>query len=446
MEDQIIPVSAVTGWELLFVLVATLVLMLFSALTSAAETALTAVSKARMHQLEKDGESRARSVNWLMAHREQMIGAILLTNTFVNVVSSALVTTVLVTLFGNAGVAAGAILITVMVLVFCEVLPKTYAITNADGTALSIGRPVRVAVSVLSPVVDSIQWFVALLLRTRGVKSQGLVDDQEEAAEAAAEELRGAIDLHHIQGAVQTSDRNMLGGILDLKDLQVADVMIHRKNMTMLDGDLPAEEVLDRVLSQPHTRLPVYKGDPDNIVGVLHAKDLLRAMSRSQGNVKAMNVMSIVAKPWFIPDTTMLTDQLRAFLQRRVHFALVVDEYGALQGLITLEDILEEIVGEIRDEHDVPVSGVRPQADGSVNVDGWVTIREINRAMNWSLPDEEATTIAGLVIHEAQAIPDIAQVFSFHGFKFEILRRQKNQITALRITPQPKAETAPKSA
>ncbi len=446
MEDQIIPVSAVTGWELLFVLVATLVLMLFSALTSAAETALTAVSKARMHQLEKDGESRARSVNWLMAHREQMIGAILLTNTFVNVVSSALVTTVLVTLFGNAGVAAGAILITVMVLVFCEVLPKTYAITNADGTALSIGRPVRIAVSVLSPVVDSIQWFVALLLRTRGVKSQGLVDDQEEAAEAAAEELRGAIDLHHIQGAVQTSDRNMLGGILDLKDLQVADVMIHRKSMTMLDGDLPAEEVLDRVLGQPHTRLPVYKGDPDNIVGVLHAKDLLRAMSRSQGNVKAMNVMSIVAKPWFIPDTTMLTDQLRAFLQRRVHFALVVDEYGALQGLITLEDILEEIVGEIRDEHDVPVSGVRPQADGSVNVDGWVTIREINRAMNWSLPDEEATTIAGLVIHEAQAIPDIAQVFSFHGFKFEILRRQKNQITALRITPQPKAEAASKSA
>jgi Mg2+/Co2+ transporter CorB len=436
MEDQIIPVSAVSGWELLFVLVATLFLMLFSALTSAAETALTAVSKARMHQLEKEGEAKARSVNWLMAHREQMIGAILLSNTFVNVVSSALVTTVLVTLFGNAGVAAGAILITALVLVFCEVLPKTYAITNADGTALSIGRPVRIAVAILSPIVDAIQWFVALLLRAGGVRSQGLVEDKEEAA---AEELRGAIDLHHIQGAVRTSDRNMLGGILDLKDLQVADVMIHRKSMTMLDGDLPPEEVLDRVLSQPHTRLPVYKGDPDNIVGVLHAKDLLRAMSRSQGNVKAINVMSIVAKPWFIPDTTMLTDQLRAFLQRRVHFALVVDEYGALQGLITLEDILEEIVGEIRDEHDVPVSGVRQQPDGSVNVDGWVSIRELNRAMNWNLPDEEATTIAGLVIHEAQTIPDVAQVFSFHGFKFEVLRRQKNQITALRITP-PSAE------
>jgi Mg2+/Co2+ transporter CorB len=433
MEDQIIPVAAVSGWELLFVLVATFVLMLFSALTSAAETSLTAVSKARMHQLEKDGEPRARSVNWLMAHREQMIGAILLSNTFVNVVSSALVTTVLVTLFGNAGVALGAIGITVLVLVFCEVLPKTYAITNADGTALSIGRPVRIAVSVLSPIVNAIQWFVAMLLRGMGVRSQGLVEDKEEVAH---EELRGAIDLHHIQGAVQTTDRDMLGGILDLKNLQVADVMIHRKVMTMIDGDLPPEELLDRVLSQPHTRLPVYKGDADNIVGVLHAKDLLRALSRAQGNVKAINVLSLVAKPWFIPDTTMLTDQLRAFQQRRQHFALVVDEYGALQGLITLEDILEEIVGEIRDEHDVPLSGVRPQPDGSVNVDGWVSIRELNRAMNWNLPDEEATTIAGLVIHEAQTIPDIAQVFSFHGFKFEILRRQKNQITALRITPQ----------
>lgn len=440
--EETLTAQALTGWDLLFSVGITFVLMLFSAFFSGSETALTAASRARMHQLEKDGEVGAKHVNWLMHHREKMVGALLLGNTFVNVASSALVTSVLLAIFGSAGIAAATLITTALVLVFCEVLPKTYAITNSDFVALRVARAVRFAVSVFSPVVATVAWIVALILRAMGVRSQGLVDDKEEAAEAATEELRGAIDLHHIQGAVQTSDRNMLGGILDLKDLQVADVMIHRKSMTMLDGDLPPEEVLDRVLSQPHTRLPVFKGDPDNIVGVLHAKDLLRAVSRAQGNFKAVNVMSIVAKPWFIPDTTMLTDQLRAFLQRRVHFALVVDEYGALQGLITLEDILEEIVGEIRDEHDVPVSGVRPQADGSVNVDGWVTIREINRAMNWSLPDEEATTIAGLVIHEAQAIPDIAQVFSFHGFKFEILRRQRNQITALRITPQQAAPAA----
>ncbi len=421
--------------DLLASIVITVVLMIFSAFFSGSETAMTAASRARMHQLEKDGEPRAKHVNWLMKHREQMVGTVLLGNTFVNIASSALVTTVLLTIFGNAGVAAATLITTALVLVFCEVLPKTYAITNADSMALRVGRAVRYAVVVFSPIVDAVAWLVAIMLKAMGVKSQGLVEDREEAAEAAHEELRGAIDLHHIQGAVGTSDRNMLGGILDLKDLQVADVMIHRKNMTMIDGDLAPEEMLDRVLSQPHTRLPVYKGDLDNIIGVLHAKDLLRALSRNQGNIKAVNVMALAGKPWFIPDTTPLGDQLRAFLQRRTHFALVVDEYGALQGLITLEDILEEIVGEIRDEHDLPVSGIRQQPDGTTNVDGWVTIRELNRVMNWNLPDQEATTIAGLVIHEAQTIPDIGQVFSFHGFKFEILRRQRNQITALRVTP-----------
>ncbi len=432
MEESLIPAHELSGGDLLVSIVITVVLMLFSAFFAGAETAMTAASKARMHQLEKDAEARAKHVNWLLNHREQMVGSMLLGNTFVNIASSALVTSVLLTLFGNAGIAAATLLTTVLVLVFCEVLPKTYAITNPDETALRLGRPVRVAVMAFAPLVNAVAWIVAMILRAMGVKSQGLVEDREEVAH---EELRGAIDLHHITGAVQTTDRNMLGGILDLKDLQVADVMIHRKNMVMIDADLPAEEVLDRVLSQPHTRLPVYKGDAENIVGVLHAKDLLRALSRAQGNVKAVSVLSLAAKPWFIPDTTMLADQLRAFLQRRTHFALVVDEYGALQGLITLEDILEEIVGEIRDEHDLPVSGVRPQADGTTNVDGWVTIRELNRVMNWNLPDEEATTIAGLVIHEAQTIPDIGQVFSFHGFKFEVLRRQRNQITALRISP-----------
>ncbi len=432
MEEGLVTPHVLSTVDLIVSAVMMVVLMLFSAFFAGSETAMTGASRARMHQLEKDGEKRAKSVNWLLNHREKMVGTMLLGNTFVNIASSALVTSVLLTIFGSAGVAAATLITTALVLIFCEVLPKTYAITNADGTALKMGRAVKIAVTLFAPVVQAVAWIVAAILSAMGVKSQGLVEDREEAAH---EELRGAIDLHHIHGAVGTSDRNMLGGILDLKNLEVADVMIHRKNMTMIDADQPPEDVLDRVLSQPHTRLPVYRGDPDNIIGVLHAKDLLRALSRNQGNIKAVNVVALAAKPWFIPDATPLGDQLRAFLQRRTHFALVVDEYGALQGLITLEDILEEIVGDIRDEHDLPVSGIRPQPDGATNVDGWVTIRELNRVLNWTLPDEEATTIAGLVIHEAQAIPDIGQVFAFHGFKFEILRRQRNQITALRITP-----------
>jgi Mg2+/Co2+ transporter CorB len=432
MEDAIVPAQHLSSADLIASILITLVLMLFSMFFAGAETAMTGASRARLHQLEKDGEVRAKHVNWLLGHREQMVGAMLLGNTFVNIASSALVTSVLLTIFGDAGVAIATLVTTALVLIFCEVLPKTYAIANPDETALRLGRAVRVAVTVFSPVVTAVAWLVAIMLRMLGVQSQGLVEDREEMAH---EELRGAIDLHHIQGAVQTTDRNMLGGVLDLKDLQVSDVMIHRKNITMIDGDLPAEEIIEKVLSQQHTRLPVYKGDSENIVGILHAKDLLRALSRAQGNMKAVSIISLIAKPWFIPDSTLLNDQLRAFLQRRTHFALVIDEYGALQGLITLEDILEEIVGEIRDEHDVPVSGVRPQPDGTTNVDGWVTIRELNRVMNWQLPDEEATTIAGLVIHEAQAIPEVGQAFSFHGFKFEILRKQRNQITGLRIAP-----------
>ncbi|MCE9522753.1 MAG: HlyC/CorC family transporter [Alphaproteobacteria bacterium] len=436
MEEGLIKAHELSTGDFIISASITVVLMLFSAFFAGSETAMTGASRARMHQLEKDGEPRAKAVNWLLKNREQMVGTMLLGNTFVNIAASALVTSVLLTIFGSAGIAAATIVTTALVLIFCEVLPKTYAIANSDGTALWLGRAVKIAVTLFSPVVQAVAWIVALILKAMGVKSRGLVEDEEEAAEAAHEELRGAIDLHHIHGAVGTSDRNMLGGILDLKDLEVADVMIHRKNMVMIDGDLPPEEVLDRVLSQQHTRLPIYKGDTDNIIGVLHAKDLLRALSRNQGNIKAVNVTALAAKPWFIPDATPLGDQLRAFLQRRTHFALVVDEYGALQGLITLEDILEEIVGDIRDEHDLPVSGIRPQPDGTTNVDGWVTIRDLNHLMNWNLPDEEATTIAGLVIHEAQAIPDIGQVFSFHGFKFEILRRQRNQITALRVSPQ----------
>jgi Mg2+/Co2+ transporter CorB len=442
MEEGLVTPHVLSTGDLIVSAVIMAVLMIFSAFFAGSETAMTGASRARMHQLEKDGEKRAKAVNWLLHHREQMVGAMLLGNTFVNIASSALVTSVMLTIFGSAGVAAATLFTTALVLIFCEVLPKTYAITNADGTALKLGRAVKFAVTAFSPIVAAVAWIVALILGVMGVKSQGLVEDREEAAH---EELRGAIDLHHIHGAVGTSDRNMLGGILDLKNLQVADVMIHRKNMTMIDADLPPEDVLDRVLSQPHTRLPVYRADPDNIIGVLHAKDLLRALSRNQGNIKAVNVVALAAKPWFIPDATPLGDQLRAFLQRRTHFALVVDEYGALQGLITLEDILEEIVGDIRDEHDLPVSGIRPQPDGATNVDGWVTIRELNRVMSWQLPDEEATTIAGLVIHEAQAIPDVGQAFAFHGFKFEILRRQRNQITALRITPPQRPAAADSS-
>src|SRR5258708_33128592 len=278
MPETIAAAHELSAGDLLWSIAITLVLMLLSAFFAGAETAMTAASRARMHQLDKDGEPRAKSVNWLMKHREQMVGTMLLGNTFVNIAASALVTSVLLTLFGSAGVAVATLITTALVLIFCEVLPKTYAITNADGMALALGRLVRFVVMVFAPVVNAVAWLVKIILWAMGVKSMGLVEDEQEAAH---EEIRGAIDLHHLHGAVGTSDRDMLGGILDLKDLHISDVMIHRKNMIIIDAESPPGEALDRILSQPPTPLPIYNGDSANIIGVIHVKDLLRALSRN---------------------------------------------------------------------------------------------------------------------------------------------------------------------
>ena len=268
------------------------------------------------------------------------------------------------------------------------------------------------------------------LLRLFGFR----VDDNA-AVLSAHEELRGAVDLLHQEGGVMKSDRDMLGGLLDLKELLVSDVMVHRTRMRTIDSDQAPDVIVREVLASPYTRMPLWRDSPENIVGLLHAKDLLRALDAVGGKPDKINLESITLPPWFVPDTTTLADQLRAFLQKKSHFAFVVDEYGVVMGLITLEDVLEEIVGDIKDEHDLTVQGVRQQLDGSIVADGSVPIRDLNRAMDWTLPDETATTIAGLVIHEAGTIPDTGQVFTFHGFRFAIMRKARNRITSLRITP-----------
>jgi Mg2+/Co2+ transporter CorB len=256
----------------------------------------------------------------------------------------------------------------------------------------------------------------------------------------ALEEIRGAIDLHHSEGAVEKAERDRLIAALDLREREVAEVMRHRRNIETIDADLPPEEILAFCLRSPHTRIPLWRDEPENIIGVIHAKDLLRAVHKletespeGRADLSRLDVVSVAMEPWFVPDTTSLDEQLRAFLMRRSHFALVVDEYGALQGLITLEDILEEIVGDIADEHDVEIEGLSRLSDGSLLVDGAMTIRDFNRATDWDLPDEEANTLAGLVIHEAQTIPAAGQIFSFHGVRFEVAERRRNQITRLKL-------------
>jgi len=410
-----------------------IICLLVSAFFSASETALTGASRASMLRLSKQGNRDAGVVSGLIAIRERVIGALLLGNNVANIGASALATGILTTWFGDVGVLYATAVMTVMVVIFAEVLPKTIAINAPDRLSLLVARPMRLMLYLFSPLLTVIEMIVRVLIRALGIKV-----GHNQPILSPVERLRGAVDLLHHEGKVEKQDRDMFGGLLDLRELQVSDVMVHRTETVMINADLPPEDLVREVLATEYTRIPLWREKPENIIGVLHAKDLLRALRAADGDSSKIDVSTIALPPWFVPEMRSVSEQLKAFRRRKTHFALVVDEYGEVEGIVTLEDILEEIVGDISDEHDVTVAGVRVQPDGSVVVDGSVPIRDLNRAMDWSLPDEEATTIAGLVIHEARSIPERGQSFTFHGFRFRVLRRERNRITALRIVPLPR--------
>lgn len=404
-------------------------LLCLSGLFSGSETALTAASKARIHHMANGGDKRAKRVSNLIDDQERLIGAILLGNNLVNILASAIATSLFMTMVGEQGVVYATLVMTALVLIFAEVLPKSYAIANPDAMALRVGWFINLVVSLFAPIVALVQRIVRLTLRLFGIDISNM-----ESVLSAHDEIRGTIDLHHKEGGLVKEDTHMLGSILDLSDVTVEDVMVHRSAMESLDINIGTEEIITSVVSSAFTRVPIFEGDPENIVGVLHAKDLLRSLRRAGNNSKRINIKRIMSKPWFVPETTTLKEQLNAFLERKAHFALVVDEYGAIQGLITLEDILEEIVGDIADEHDFELPGVKPLPGGAIQVEGTVPIRDLNRMMDWRLPDDEAITVAGLVIHEAESIPIVGKKFEFHGFEFEVTARKRNQVTGLKIT------------
>ena len=423
-------------WDFWLTLAAIVLLLLISAFFSGSETALTAASRGKLHAMADKGNIGARRALRLTDDSERLIGAILLGNNLVNILAASLATSLMLRLFGESGVAFATIIMTLLVLVFAEVLPKTYAILRSEHAAQMVSLPVTFVVKILSPVVLMVQVVVRGILRLVGIQ-----ENTEDESQAAQEEIAGAIALGHIEGNFQRDHRDRLLGALDLQDREVREIMLHRSDIEMVDADAPPQEIVDQILASAHTRLPVFQGNPENIVGIIHAKDLLRAVNKqvrhTKGGLQSLDdfkVLDVTTEPYFVPETTSLEDQMHEFLRRRTHFALVVDEYGDLQGLITLEDIIEEIIGEITDEHDEDSAEVPiPDEHGTYLIDGGMTIRDLNRALDWQLPDEEANTIAGLVIHEAQMIPDEGQVFTFHGFRFDIAERIMNKITKLRI-------------
>ena len=399
-------------------------LIVASAFFSSAETALTAASDARMRQLANKGSKRARIVEKLRADREGLIGSILIGNNAVNVLGSALATSFAIALFGEGGLVWATIGMTVLLVVFAEVMPKTYAFTYADSYALRIAPVLQLVVRALSPLSVGIRLLATQIIRPN-----------PDANENREEELRGLIELQGNDGNADDRERKaMLSSILDLNEISVEAIMTHRGTVSMINADDQVEDILRFVLNSPHTRHPVFSGKSDNIVGVLHVKDLLRAVGKAESSViLPETVHNIASDAYFIPETTLLFDQLQAFRSRREHFAVVVDEYGDFRGIVTLEDILEEIVGDIDDEHDTDLAGLTPQADGSWLVDGNVTIRDLNRTLGWHLPDEDASTVAGLVLFESRTIPSPGQEFRFHDIRFRIVKRKDNRLTRLRL-------------
>ena len=418
-------------------------LLMISAFFSGSETALTATSKARMHHAANGNDKRAQRVLILLEQKERLIGTILLGNNLVNILASALTTSLLVLLYGEAGIAYATIGLTLIVVIFAEILPKSYALAYPERLARRAALPMQILIKITLPVTWLIQLIVRAVLWSFGIQTK-----QEFNVERHEQELRGAIDLHRGEAPDIVQERHMMKSILDLDDTTVEDVMTHRKQIEMIDADQPVLDLIDNVLQSRFTRIPIYRQEQDNIIGVLHAKSLLRALRGLQKTSKngipdmpeTVELAKLANPPWFIPDSTSLMDQLLAFRERREHFAIVLDEYGSLMGIVTLEDILEEIVGNIDDETDLKlaggkIAGVKPQADGSYLIDGAVTLRTLERELEWYFPNEEAVTLAGLILDEARRIPEQGQHFMFYGFRFEIKKRNRNQIREIMVIP-----------
>lgn len=412
------------------------VCLLLSSVLCAGQSALASASRSRIHDLVETGNPCAAIVSRYLDTRERLVGALRLGRVLLNAISASLGSALLVLGFGfDMMVASLMVALTLVLLV--EVTPRLLGAYRADSVALFLAPALPHIERLLGRAAKGIELTIARLLKIIGISPQ------TSARPEAAEELRDTVEILAKEGMVAPEARQMLGGLLDLRELTVADVMVHRTKMQMLDAAAPMQEIVAAVLESPYTRLPVFRDAPDNIVGILHVRALFRALQTAGNDTKRLVLNDLLTAPWFVPGTTSLEDQLAAFRRRKAHAALVVDEYGEMMGLVTLEDIIEEIVGDIADETDIELAGVRIQGDGSVMVDGQVPIRDVNRALDWDLPDDEATTIAGLVIHEARVIPEPGQSFTFYGFVFAVVKRERNRITRLRIAPTAHARRAP---
>ncbi len=417
-------------FEIVVLFFAIIILLALSAFFSGSETALTASTRSRLTGLAMKGKSNANIAIELLNKKESLIGAILLGNNLVNILASALATSLLIRVFGNSGVAYAVIIMTALIVIFAEILPKSYAIANSEKAALMVSPYLKPFVTILAPITWLMEKTVFYILGLIGIKH-----DKNARSLSVADEIRGTVDLHHKEGRLFKMDKDMVKGILDLSEITVEDIMVHRSNVFTVNIDDVPKKIISQVAESPYTRIPVWKDNNENIIGLIHSKNLLKILKDRQSlEITREEIKNSLIKTWFVPETTSLKDQLQMHLKRKIKLAMVVDEYGALNGMISLEDIIEEIVGDISDEHDIDMSDITQDKDGSIKVKGSTEIRNLNRSFGWDLPDEEANTISGLIINESRSFPKIGQEFQFYGFKFKIIEAEKNIITKVIIS------------
>ncbi|MDB3955852.1 CNNM domain-containing protein, partial [Alphaproteobacteria bacterium] len=396
--------------------------LLLSAFFSSSETAITKISDAKIHQWDEKKNKKIIKAKSLLKNREKVIGTLLLGNNIVNILASALATSILISVFGDKGIIYATVIMTSLIFIFAEVLPKTYAIRESEKLIIYSAPIIIFFTKILSPIIIVLQSLVSSILK---------IANKENSQSDWKQNLRGAILLANNQGNVRKYDRVMLESILDLHEVKVSEIMTHRKNIESLHILDNIDNITHLALKSRFTRLPLWKGNTDNIIGTLHIKDLLRAKNINN----KIDINNLMQKPLFISENTSLSEQLNKFKKETNQMAFVIDEYGDIQGLITLEDVLEEIVGEIFDEFDKQILEPNILEDKSVTVDGAMTIRDLNRLTDWDLSDDEASTIAGLVIDVAQKLPKINETIKIENFYFKILERQRTRLTKINIKP-----------
>jgi Mg2+/Co2+ transporter CorB len=399
-------------------------LILCSAFFSSSETGMMSLNRYRLKHLVKQNHRGARKASKLLDQPDRLIGVILIGNNFVNILASAIATVIAVRLWGDAGIVIATAALTIVILIFAEVSPKTVAALYPEKIAFPAAYILTPLLTLTYPLV----WIVNSI--TNGLlKLFGLSTDGNSNHHLSTEELRTLV--HEAGALLPKRKQSMLLGVLELNDVTVDDIMIPKNDIQGIDLDLELDEILDRLSTTNHTRLPVYNGDINKVVGILHMRNLAQLIQ--QGKVTKASIVQVIREPYFIPESTPLQTQLLNFQKESRRIGLVVDEYGDVLGIATLEDILEEIVGELSTEHREENSDIHAQEDGSYFIEASVYIRDINKSLSWELPTDGPKTLNGLIMETLESIPDANVCLNINGYRIETLQMTDNLIKTARI-------------